>query len=198
MAKRASTKKKGEIKATDNSDETSINQDQATGKDSSASNRRKEKLKQDGEFIELPEVNDIPGQENIVSAGVPGAMADTTLSSDDEEGIRDGKDLLAPKEDEEVEIVMGTEADVTAEDLALLGDPNQDMDQGEDEMVRKEGLDDVDNDGDPLNEAASDNDTTGDDLDVPGDDEEQDEMEEDEENKYYSTDDNNDERTEKD
>ena len=166
------------------------------GKDSTSSQRKEEKLKQDGEYIVLPDVKDIPGQENITSAGVPGELADTTIASDDEEGIRDGEDLLAP-EDDDVKIVMGTEADVTKEDLALLGDPDQDNDLGEDELVLKAGLDDVDNDGDPLNEAAVDDDTTGDDLDVPGDDEEQDEMEEDEENSYYSTDDNNDERTEK-
>jgi hypothetical protein len=170
MAKRASTKK-------------------PAGKDSSASQRTEEKLKQDGEYIVLPDVNDIPGQENITNAGIPGEMADTTIASDDEEGIRDGEDLLEEKEDE-VEIVMGTEADVTSEDLALLGDKDQDMDMGEDEMVLKEGLDDTDDDGDPLNEAAVDDDTTGDDLDIPEDDmndPKKDSMGQgDEENSYYS------------
>jgi hypothetical protein len=185
MAKRASSKKAK--KATDNTDETFSAQGPSTPKDSSASQRKEEKLKQDGEYIEMPDVSDIPGQENITSAGVPGEMADTTIASDDEEGIREGKDLL---EQDEVEIVMGTEADVTKDDLANLGDPDQDVDMGEDEMVLTEGLDDTDTDGDPLNEAAADDDTTGDDLDVPGEDQDdtrKDAMgQDDEENRYYS------------
>lgn len=151
MAKKTGTKKKGKSESTDHT-----------------------------ENVILPEVRDIPGQENIADAGVPGEMADTTISSDDEEGIRDGKDIL--EEENDVDIVMGTDADVTKEDLALLGDPDHDMDQGEDEMVLKQGLDDTDADGDPLNEAASDDDTTGEDLDVP----EEENDEEEEENKYYS------------
>ena len=112
-------------------------------------------------------------------------MSDTTISSDDEEGIRDGKDILA--EDDDVDIVMGTEADVTEEDLAMLGAKDQDMDMSEDELVRKEGLDDTDFDGDPLNEAAVDEDSTGEDLDIPdsGDEDARKEMD-DEENDYYS------------
>jgi hypothetical protein len=79
--------------------------DNTAPKDGSASKRRKEKLTQDEDaYIEIPDVSDIPGQENIVNAGVPGAMADTTISSDDEEGIRDGKDILA--EDDNVDIVI--------------------------------------------------------------------------------------------
>ena len=185
MAKRASSKKPK--KATDNTDETFRSQESSMPKDSSSGKRKEEKLKQDGEYMEMPGVSDIPGQENIRSAGVPGEMADTTIASDDEEGIRDGEDL--PEQDE-VEIVMGTEADVTTEDLANLGDPDQDMDMGEDEMVLTEGLDDTDADGDPLNEAASDDDSTGDDLDVPGEDQDdtrKDAMgQDDEENRYYS------------
>jgi len=84
-------------------------------------------------------------------------------------------------------IVMGTEADVTEEDLAMLGDKDQDMDMNEDELVRKEGLDDTDFDGDPLNEAAVDEDSTGDDLNIrdSGDEDARKEMD-DEENDYYS------------
>lgn len=172
-------------------------------KDSTGATRQKESLEQDGaSYIILPEVSDIPGQENITSAGIPEEMADTTISSDDEEGIRDGKDILAPQEeDEDIEIVMGTEADITSEDLAVLGARDQDMDGGDDELVRKEGLDDTDEDGDPLNEAAVDMDTTGDDLDVPGADVSNPQRdaigEEDEENNYYSLgSDDNDEVTE--
>jgi hypothetical protein len=163
-----------------------FDQQPTNAKDGTASKRKKDKLAEDSNaYIEIPDVSDIPGQEKITNAGVPAAMSDTTISSDDEEGIRDGKDILA--EDDNVEIVMGTEADVTEEDLALLGDPDQDMDMNEDELVRKEGLDDTDLDGDPLNEAAVDEDSTGDDLDMPneGDDDARKEIE-DEENDYYS------------
>lgn len=151
-------------------------------KDSTASNRNKAKLGADESFMELPEMKDIPGQEHIHNAGVPGEMADTTISSDDEEGLRDGKDLLA-EEDEEVEIVMGTEADVTKDDLILLGDPDADNDLNEDELVLNSKLDDIDDDGDPLNESASD--ASGRDLDIP-EGEDDDEGNEDEENNYYS------------
>jgi hypothetical protein len=151
-------------------------------KDSTAANRNREKLAQDESYMEIPEMKDIPGQEHIHNAGVPGAMADTTISSDDEEGIRDGKDLLSG-EDEEVEIVMGTEADVTKEDLALLGDPDADNDMDDDELVLNTKLDDIDDEGDPLNESGSD--ATGRDLDIP-EGEDDDEGNADEENNYYS------------
>jgi hypothetical protein len=166
---------------------SSFDQQPSNAKDSSASKRRKEELTQDdGAYIEIPDVSDIPGQENIVNAGVPGAMSDTTIASDDEEGIREGKDIF--EEDDDTKIVMGTEADVTPEDLALLGDPDKDMDLNEDELVRKEGLDDTDLDGDPLNEAAVDEDSTGYDLDVPEEDEDDPKkaIDDDEENDYYS------------
>lgn len=157
-------------------------------KESSAARHNRKKLAEDGDFIEIPDVKDIPGQENIVSAGVPGEMADTTISSDDEEGIREGKDIF--EEDDDTKIVMGTEADVTAEDLALLGDPDKDMDMNEDELIRNEGLDDTDTDGDPLNEAAVSEYSTGDDLDVPDADNSEPDADSmgqgDEENNYYS------------
>ncbi|WP_205509208.1 hypothetical protein [Longitalea arenae] len=165
-----------------------FNQEQtnAEAKDSTASRRKKAKLAQDSSYIEIPDVSDIPGQEHITNAGVPAAMGDTTAASDDEEGIRDGKDIFE-EGDDEVEIVMGTDADVTPEDLAMLGEKDQDMDMNEDEFIRKEGLDDTDLDGDPLNEAAVSEDSTGDDLDMP-DENDQDLKKpiDDEENDYYS------------
>lgn len=92
------------------------------------------------------------------------------------------------------EIVMGTEADVTKEDLELLGDKDQDMDEGDDEMMARSTLDNTDEDGIPLNEASGKDVKTGEDLDVPGselDDSNEDIGEEDEENNYYSQSDNN-------
>lgn len=153
-----------------------------------------ERLQQDTSYIVLPDVSDIPGQENIASAGVPGAMSDSTPSSGDEEGLAGGRDIL---DDDDTRIVMGTEADVTAEDLALLGPRDHDMDMGDDERTDTEGLDDTDLDGDPLNEAATSEFSTGEDLDLPaheGSDPLADGMGQgDEENDYYSLgDDDND------
>lgn len=166
-------------------DNPSAVQQPTNAKDSSASKHRKNKLAQDGAYVEIPDVSDIPGQENIVNPGVAGAMGDTTIASDDEEGINDGKDIL--EEDDDTKIVMGTEADVTPDDLVLLGDPDQDMDMNEDELIRKEGLDDTDLEGDPLNEAAVDEDSTGDDLDIPEEDNDDPKKTlDDEENDYYS------------
>lgn len=150
-----------------------------------------ERLRQDASFtIDMPDVADIPGQENVSAAGPFGEMADTTASSDDEEATRDGEDLLADQQEDDLEIVMGTEADVTNEDLHILGPADQDMDLGDDEMPGNSGLDDTDFEGEPLNEAAVDAATTGDDLDIPEADgslPEADAMGQgDEENNYYS------------
>jgi hypothetical protein len=185
MAKtKITTKKSSEEELNDTS---SLNQEQTESKDSTASKRRKEKLGQDGAYIEIPDVSDIPGQEGIVNAGVPGAMKDTTISSDDEEGIRDGRDILKGDDDDDTKIVMGTEADVTEEDLEMLGDPDQDQDMNEDEFMDKEGLDNTDFDGDPLNEAEVSEVSDGDDLDVPEEEEEDPKKaRDDEENDYYS------------
>lgn len=43
------------------------------------------RLQGDTTIMDLPEVSDIPGQENIHPAPL-GPLADTTISSDDEEG----------------------------------------------------------------------------------------------------------------
>lgn len=185
MAKSKTTKnKRSEEELNDTS---SLNQEQTEPKDSTASQRRKNKLAQDGSYIELPDVSDIPGQEGIVNAGVPGAMQDTTISSDDEEGVKAGRDLFNEDDDEDTKIVMGTEADVTEEDLEMLGDPDQDQDMNEDELMDKEGLDNTDFDGDPLNEAAVSEVSDGADLDVPEEDDDDPKKEkDDEENDYYS------------
>ena len=152
-------------------------------KESSTSKRNREKLGQDGEStMEIPEMKDIPGQEHIHNAGVPAEMADTTISSDDEEGVRDGKDLLANDGEEDLAIVMGTEADVTKDDLVILGEKDQDSDLGEDELIGKAELDDIDNEGDALNEPG---DKSGKDLDIP-ENENEEEEDDDEENNYYS------------
>jgi hypothetical protein len=148
----------------------------------------RERLKEEVSYTDFPEVKDIPGQERITNIGPLGEMADTTASSDDEEGVMDGKDITG--EDNDLDIVMGTDADVTKEDLRLLGDRSEDMDGSADAQTMG-GLDDDDMEGDPLNEAAVDLDTPGDDLDLPGNEDiDPDAITnelDDEENDYYST-----------
>lgn len=118
-------------------------------------------------------------------------MSDGTRSDEerlDEDQLhpsgRSGKILPEANEvtnrDQTPEIRMGTDADVTPEDLEMLGDPDEDLDGGDDELVARGGLDDTDDEGDLLNEGIADLDTTGDELDLPYSDED------DEENDYYS------------
>jgi len=92
-------------------------------------------------------------------------------------------------------IVMGTEADVTDDDLLSLGDPNRDLDVDEDEEIFSEGSGSA---FAATEETVSDFDSrdlrdelqrTGDDLDIP--DADLDETgnslgQDDEENSYYS------------
>lgn len=53
-----------------------------------------QRLQPETVIIDLPEVSDIPGQEHFVPAPL-GILADTTISSDDEEGtIGDDSDPL--------------------------------------------------------------------------------------------------------
>ena len=144
----------------------------------------------DNEYINLPDVNDIPGQENITVPPL-GDLADVTISSADEEDLVSG-DTLDDEDEDGIKIVMGTEADVTAQDLNLLEatDHNINLDEASIDL-----LDDTDDDAEPLNELNS-----PDDLDITGselDDENEKVGEEDEENNYYSLgSDDNDEITE--
>ncbi|MCW3109596.1 MAG: hypothetical protein JWQ09_4102 [Segetibacter sp.] len=79
---------------------------------------------------------------------------------------------VTEEEGEDIEMAPATDADVTAEDLAILGPRDQDMDMDEDEELRARGWQPV----------------TGKDLDVPDADLDGNEVpgQEDEENSYYS------------
>lgn len=87
-------------------------------------------------------------------------------------------------EEDELLIVPGTEADVTKEDLELLGPRDEDLDLNDDELIR--GKDRLDK----LEDEEIDRTALGDeDLDIPGtelDDSNEEIGEEDEENNYYS------------
>lgn len=51
-----------------------------------------ERLKPEATTIDLPDVSDIPGQEHVHVPPI-GDLADTTISSDDEEDILNGDSL---------------------------------------------------------------------------------------------------------
>ena len=150
--------------------------------------RDEERLRGEEGTIDMPEVKDIPGQEHVRVPSM-GDMADTTASSADEEGEGVLDDLNAEDLDDDI-IRMGTEADVSPTDVAMLrtGDsyyPSRDEDQ-----LVDASMDNVDFDGEPLNvKGFGLVSRTGADLDVPGA-EEDDIMEEsgaeDEENNEYS------------
>lgn len=141
-----------------------------------------QKLKQDKASLDLPDVRDIPGQEHI---HVPplGELADTTISSADEEGIRVFEDDI----DDETRIVMGSEDDIPKEDkIALQRMDNLDVSQEDDAKLVRGMPDNRDDDGDLLNEKVN---VSGSDLDtaiVDEDDADENIGEEDEENNTYS------------
>lgn len=125
--------------------------------------------------INLPDVEDIPGQEHVTPAPL-GELADTTASSDDEEG----RGTL----DEDTDIAG--DSNVSEEEKELLEEAaNSDPAFRDDRNLRDSELDERDDDGELLNETE--------DLDVPGaelDDEGEDIGAEDEENNSYSLGDN--------
>jgi hypothetical protein len=138
----------------------------------------KEKLQREETTLDLPEVTDIPGQENIHPPRF-GEYADTTISSDGEEGIG----LL-----DDLNELQGEDGDLSLDEKAMLNDAGEELgtnDQQEPELDRAR-LDRRDEDGDLLNERIN---TSGSDLDVPGtelDDADEEIGEEDEENNSYS------------
>jgi hypothetical protein len=142
-----------------------------------------ERMQAESVTINLPDVRDIPGQENIVVPPL-GELADTTISSDGEEGAG-----LFDDEEDDTEIMMGTEADVSAADFRTLEKMDIDMPTNDDIQLRAAELDQEDFEGSPLNEGSLATNISGSDLDEPGT-ESDDPMEaigeEDEENNNYS------------
>ena len=141
----------------------------------------REELKTESLTIDMPDVNDIPGQEDFVPLPA-GEMADITASSADEEG----NEIFEDNIDED----LGESADsnVSATEKEDLSIAANDM-PGDDENLRKAALDNTDDDGTPLNEEGFKKNISGSDLDVPGaelDDDAESIGEEDEENNDYS------------
>ena len=155
---------------------TTQKKDRATS-DLPESIRDKELLKPDKATLDLPEVKDIPGQEHVRPLP-PGEMADTTISSADEEA----NELLDIDED----ILVDKNVNVTQSERDLLQRSSESMATLDDEQLNSADLDKTDDDGITLNERS---DRSGKDLDVPGseDDDANEKIgEEDEENNSYS------------
>jgi hypothetical protein len=104
--------------------------------------------------IELPDVEDIPGQEHI-KVPLFNEFADITISSDGEEGIS-------------VFNQEKTESNVSEMERSLLQKSASQSPGNEDEKdIRIISLDRADNEGSPLNEGNLITDRFGEDLDLP-------------------------------
>jgi len=156
--------------------ETQRKNDQTTT-DLPESKRDKKLLEPDKATLDLPEVKDIPGQEHVRPLPA-GEMADTTISSADEEA----NVLLDTDED----IILDETLNVTGTERDLLQRSSESMATTDDEQLNAADLDKTDEDGTMLNEKVN---RSGSDLDVPGseeDDANEEIGEEDEENNSYS------------
>lgn len=149
-----------------------------TNTDLPDSKEDKKHLQQEETTLDLPDVKDIPGQEHVRPLP-PGEMADTTVSSADEEA----EALLDTDEDRPLEL---HNTNVTPEEKELLRQSAESTNGEDDVKLRQARVDSLDDDGEPLNEKAN---VSGSDLDIPGeelDDEGEEIGEEDEENNAYS------------
>jgi hypothetical protein len=150
------------------------------------SERDKERLKPDEATIELPDVKDIPGQE-FVQVPPLGMLADTTISSADEEG----EGLFEDDEEDETDIVMGTEADITSDEKQTLERGETYMPTRDEAYLQQASMDSTDFEGEALNERSFGEVLSGSDLDTATASEDHDVTHDamgqgDEENKTYS------------
>lgn len=142
-----------------------------------------ERLKNEETTINLPDVKDIPGQEFVNTPSLRG-ISDTTASSEDEEGTR-----VFDKDDTE-DFNQGTRFDVGADERAALEDTDY-LPTNDEDNLRRAAMDNVDFQGEPLNEGSFGvgQEEDDEDLDMPEDTDEattSEEEQDDEENKYYS------------
>ena len=143
-----------------------------------------ERLKPDETTIELPDVKDIPGQE-FVQVPPLGMLADTTISSADEEG----EGLFEEDEEEDTDFMTGTEGDVSRSERQTLERSDEEMPTRDNQALQDASLDNTDFEGELLNETGFGEDRTGADLDLAdvSDDTTKDALGQgDEENKHFS------------
>jgi hypothetical protein len=152
--------------------------------DLSDSKKDQQKMESEEIVIDMPEVKDIPGQENIKVPRMR-EMEDVTISSDDEEG----KGILDDLNKEDDEELLDDESNVSKTEASLLRESATYTPNAERNDLKNITLDQKDNDGDKLNEKSFSEDRFGEDLDVPGadlDDDDEETGNEDEENNLYS------------
>ena len=143
-----------------------------------------QKMRSEEIIIDMPEVKDIPGQENIKVPRFK-EMEDTTISSDDEEG----KGILDDLNKDDEEIVMDSDSNVSKAEASLLKQSAEHTPNAERTDLKNISLNNTDNEGEELNEKDFSEDRFGEDLDVPGselDDNDETTGNEDEENNVYS------------
>ena len=146
------------------------------------SDKDKRAMEEQEVTFDLPDVSDIPGQENIKPLPM-GEMADQTISSADEEG----DNLFDDDIDEDIE--NDPDSNVSKQEKEDLRRTADDMPTEDDQNLRRAALDNTDDEGEPLNEGSFKKNISGDDLDVPGadaDDADEEIGDEDEENNDYS------------
>ncbi len=106
------------------------------------------RLKGEITTIDLPDVKDIPGQEFVHVAPL-GELADTTISSADEEG-----DYLFAQSDRDNEVATGNASDVTDSDRIGLQRANTMLPTTDDNQLLRASMDSTDFEGTPLNEGS--------------------------------------------
>ncbi len=124
-----------------------------------------EKLRNVETTIDLPDVKDIPGQE-FVNVPAIGEMADTTISSADEEG----ESVFGS--DQDVSAAPGSaDFDVRPDEREALRDTTY-MPTRDEDRLRQARMDNVDFQGEPLNEKGfgDGQSLSGGDLDIDADD----------------------------
>ena len=162
--------------------ENRIERNSSAPNDLPDSDKDKERLRPEQTTIDLPDVSDIPGQENIRPPSL-GELDDTTISSADEEG----DEIFEQEEDADVDYVMGTEGDVRTDERRTLEEEY--MPTRDENNLRNARMDNVDFEGERLNERSFGEEKSGKDLDIPGsaaDNRNEEIGEEDEENNEYS------------
>lgn len=145
----------------------------------------KAKMQAETTVIDMPEVKDIPGQENIIPPRLR-EMEDITISSADEEGAGLLDDLNKENDDS---TDTDDAANVTQAEKRLLKKSAEHPPTAETADIKRMTLDEKDDEGEFLNEKGIRQNPSGADLDIPGtelDDEDELNGEEDEENNIYS------------
>jgi len=133
---------RGEGHLTNDPVNNNLEQNSSVPNDLPDSPEDQEKLKGTEVVMDLPDVKDIPGQE-FVNAPPLGGLADTTISSADEEG----EGIFGDEENTD----RDTDFDVKPDELHALERIDYMPTTDEDNLVRA-SMDSVDFDGEPLNE----------------------------------------------